>query len=189
MKIPSQITAGDSISWIDDPTSDNLGNPIDSGLWTLKYAFQQTGTANVSVTSVTEGSGWKTSLTKTQTAAWSPSLPVFWQAYAEKASERVTLASGSVEINPNVSTANTSTELRSQAQQDLDAVQAAMRAMISGGAVAEYTIGNRSLRKISLTDLIIMESKLKAQVASERKAEMIQNGLGNPHNVFVRFGR
>jgi len=187
MKIPSQITAGDSTSWVDNPTSDNLGNPIDSVSWTLKYALQQSSATNLTVTAAAEGSGWKTSLTKVQTAAWSAGVPVYWQAYAEKGSERVTLGSGSVQINPNISSATGSTDLRSQAQQDLDAVNAAIRSMLSGGAVQEYTIGNRSLRKMQLSDLLVLQSQLKAQVARDNKAQSIANGLGNPNNVFVRF--
>ena len=31
------------------------------------------------------------------------------------------------------------------------------------------------------------QSQLKAEVVRERKANMIANGLGNPHNLFVRF--
>jgi hypothetical protein len=76
---------------------------------------------------------------------------------------------------------------RSQAQQDLDAVQAAIRALVSGGVVREYTIGNRSLKKYELADLMQLESKLKAEVKREQMAELMANGLGNPHNLFVRF--
>lgn len=186
MKIPSEITAGDSISWLDDPTSDNLGNPIDI-TWTLKYDFRQSATS-LSVTSAVDGAGWKTSLSAAQTALFSDGIAYF-QAYATKVSERVTLGSGQITFSKNLAASTGSYDGRSQAQQDLDAVQAAMRAMISGGAVAEYTIGNRSLRKISMSDLIILESKLKAEVAKEKKSESIKNGLGNPHNVFVRFNR
>ena len=188
MKIPSQISAGDSISWIDDPSSDNLGNQIDSSSWTLKYDFRQNGVANLTVTAIAQGSGWKTSLTKAQTAAYAAG-PLYYQAYAEKAAERVTLGSGSIEIFLNLTAAANTAEFRSQAEQDLAAVQAAIRSIISGGAVAEYTIGNRSLRKTPMTDLLMLESKLKAEVAREKKAESISNGLGNPHNVFVRFRR
>jgi predicted GIY-YIG superfamily endonuclease len=31
------------------------------------------------------------------------------------------------------------------------------------------------------------ESRLKAEVKREQKAALIANGLGNPHNLFVRF--
>lgn len=187
MKIPSIITAGDSLTWDDDPSTDNLGNAITSTDWTLKYAFQQTGQSNLIVASTAQGTGWRTVLTKAQTAVYSQSYKLFWQAYAEKASDRVTLGAGSITIKPVVQGAGSSTELRSQAQQDLEAVQSAMRTMISGGAVQEYTIAGRSLKKISMADLIMLESKLKYQLAQERKAESIANGLGNPSNVFVRF--
>lgn len=187
MKIPPQITAGDSASWLDDQTTDNLGNAIDS-TWTLKYVFQQANADNITVTSVTDGSGWKTSLTKAQTVLWVPNIAVYFQAYAEKSTDRISIGSGSVKILPNISGGDTD-DLRSQAQQDLDAIQAAMRAMISGGAVAEYTIGNRSLRKLPMSELLVMESRLKAEVAREKQAENIKNGLGNNRNVFVRFGK
>lgn len=187
MKIPSIITAGDSISWLDDPTSDNLGNAVDSGSWTLKYDFRQ-ASVTLSVTATASGSGWKTSLSATQSATFAAGVAYF-QAYATKASERVTLGSGQVTFLKNLAASTTPYEGRSQAQQDLDAVQAAMRSMYSGGAVQEYSIGGRSVRKIALTELITMESQLKVQVARERKAEMIKNGLGNPHNVFVRFNK
>ena len=77
---------------------------------------------------------------------------------------------------------------RSQAQKDLEAVQAAIRTIISGGAVAEYRIGTRSLKKYELSELLTLESRLKAEVVREKKAEMIANGLGNPSSLFVRFG-
>jgi hypothetical protein len=38
-----------------------------------------------------------------------------------------------------------------------------------------------------LNQLIELESKLKAELIREQKAELIANGLGNPHNLFVRF--
>ena len=78
---------------------------------------------------------------------------------------------------------------RSQSQKDLDACQAAIRSLMSGGAVQEYRIGTRSLKRYDLAELLALESRLKAQVARESKAAMIANGLGNPHNLFVRFGR
>ena len=59
--------------------------------------------------------------------------------------------------------------------------------MISGGAVAEYSIGTRRLKKMEMADLLQLEGKLKAEVKREQMADLIANGLGNPHNLFVRF--
>jgi len=65
-------------------------------------------------------------------------------------------------------------------------VQAAIRAIISGQA-KQYSIGNRSFTKLDLGQLMERESMLKAEVKREQKAALIANGLGNPHNLFVRF--
>jgi hypothetical protein len=54
--------------------------------------------------------------------------------------------------------------------------------------VAEYTIGNRSLKSMPMTDLIALENKLKADVAKEARAERIAKGLNSGRAVYVRFG-
>jgi len=72
------------------------------------------------------------------------------------------------------------------ADQDLYAVTAAIRAIISAKA-AEYSIGNRTFKRIDLAELRVRESQLKAIVVRERKAAMIANGLGDPHSLYVRF--
>jgi len=51
----------------------------------------------------------------------------------------------------------------------------------------QYTIGSRSFTKLDLGELMERESKLKAEVKREQMADLIANGLGNPHNLFVRF--
>ena len=66
-------------------------------------------------------------------------------------------------------------------------MQAAIRAMVAGGAVAEYTIGSRRLKKLPLTELLQLEAKLKAEVKREQAADLAANGLGHPHSLFVRF--
>lgn len=185
MKIPSQITAGDSISWDDVPSTDNLGNQVDSSLWTLKYDFRQAGATNLTVTSAAQGLGWRTTLTKIQTSGFA-SGKVYFQAYAESGTDRVTLGAGSFTIEKNVSTAANTDEFRSQAEQDLAAVETAIRSLVSGGAKA-YTIGGRSMTKNDMADLLMWRDRLKGIVAKEKKAERLANGLGNPSNVFVRF--
>ncbi len=76
---------------------------------------------------------------------------------------------------------------RSQVKQDLEAIQLAIRTLVQGGAVQEYKIGNRNLKRYDLADLIQLEARYKAEVKREEQAEMMANGLGNPRNMFVRF--
>lgn len=181
MKIPSEIFAGDSASWDDNPTTDNLGNEISSSSWTLKYVIS--GATALTLTAVANGTGWRTAISKSESATLGAGS-FYWQAYAESGSSRVTLGSGRITVR---AAAGNAVSGKSQARQDLDAVQAAMRAMIAGGAVSEYTVGNRSVRKMSMADLIQLEAKLKREVMAEEKAENIANGIGNPSNILVRF--
>jgi hypothetical protein len=117
----------------------------------------------------------------------------FWQAVAVEvdSAEQTTAGAGQLKIDPSLAFTGTPGEFdgRSQARKDLDACQAAIRALVSGGAVAEYTIGNRRLKKMELSDLMALESKLKADVVREEQATMIANGMGDPRKLYVRFTR
>lgn len=186
MNIPSIITAGDSISWDDSETTDNLGNRISSVDWTLTYALR--GPVNLSVNAVSNGSGWRTTFTAVQTATLSQEGYYFYQAYATKASERVTLGTGRVEVKKNLAAVTQANyDGRSQLRKDYDAIDAAIRSMISGGAVQSYQIGQRQLSKIALPDLIQLRSKIKQELVREETAQKIAEGKGSPNNLFVRF--
>lgn len=191
MNIPAQIRAGDSVRWRDDPALDNLGNQISSSSgWTLTY-YLRFNKANHGATAVgtAYGSGWEVALTAAVTAGFDPGH-WFWQAIASKGTDKVTLGAGQFEALRNLAYAGNpgAFDGRSQAHQDLDAVDAAIRTLISGGVVQEYRIGNRSLKRYDLAELQVLRSRLIAEVKREQAADSIANGLGNPHSVFVRFG-
>lgn len=189
MNIPAQIRAGDTVKWRDDAGRDNLGNEITSVSWTLTY-YLRTNTASegATVVGVAYGQGWENTIAAATSGAFDAGQ-WYWQAIATAGAEKVTLGAGQLEVLPALNYSGTpgAFDGRSQAQKDLDAVQAAIRTMISGGAVQEYTIGNRRLKKMEMTDLLTLESSLKASVKREQAAQLAANGLGNPHNLFVRF--
>jgi hypothetical protein len=189
VRIPSQIRAGDTIQWRDAPGVDNLGNAIDSGSWSLSY-YLRTNTASEGATVVgsADGTGWEFTIAAATSTGFDAGT-WFWQAVATKTGSTITMGSGQLTVLRSLSYTGTpgAVDGRSQAQQDLDAVQAAIRALVSGGAVQQYSIGSRSLTKMRLEDLMTLESKLKADVKREQMAELMANGLGNPHNLFVRF--
>jgi hypothetical protein len=190
VNIPAQIRAGDTVKWRDVASSDNLGNAISSsGGWTLTYYLRFNKThEGATVVGTAYGTGWEFLIAQ-GTSTGFDSGQWYWQAEATKSGEHVTLGAGQLEVLPGLSYAGQPSAFdgRSQAQKDLDAVQAAIRAMIAGGAVAEYTIGSRRLKKMELADLLTLEGKLKAEVKREQAAALAANGLGNPHNLFVRF--
>jgi hypothetical protein len=191
VNFPARITEGDTVKWRDDASTDVFGNAISSPTgWTLTYYFRfDRNNHGATAVGTAYGQGWQFSLTAATTEGFHPDDTGYWQAVATKAGETVTLGSGQFEIDANLAYTGTpaAVDNRSQAQKDLDAVQAAIRPRFSGGAVAEYTIGSRRLKKMELADLLALESNLKASVKREQAAQLQANGLGNPHNLFVRF--
>jgi hypothetical protein len=189
VNIPAQIRAGDTVKWRDSATRDTLGNAVSSSSWTLTYYLRfDKNSEGATVVGTAYGTGWEFAIAAATSADFDAGQ-WYWQAIATAGSEKLTLGAGQLEVLAGLGYAGSpgAFDGRTQTQKDLDAVQAAIRAMISGGAVAEYTIGSRRLKKMEMADLLTLESKLKAEVKREQKASMIANGLGNPHNLFVRF--
>lgn len=181
MNIPQQITAGDSASWTDVATD------ASSPTWALTYTLR--GPTGLTLTGVSEGGGWRTSITAAQSGALIAGT-YYWQASISSGADRRTLGNGTVQVLPNLAFTGDASAYdgRSQAEQDLAAVQATMRAVITGGAVQEYSIGARSLKKMAMADLIALESKLKADVTREKRRARLAAGLDSGRAVFVRFG-
>lgn len=190
MRIPQAIRDGDTVVWLDQPTVDVFGQPIDSSTHTLVY-FLRSNAAGVAetVTGVAQGSEWL--FTWTVAESLSSQATYYWQAVATAlvGGAKTTLGTGSLTIEPSLAYVGTpgAYDGRSQAEKDLEAVQGAIRALLAGGSTKEYRIGNRTLKRYDMAELLQLEAKLKADVAREKQAEMIANGLGNPRNMFVRF--
>ncbi|MEK9824207.1 MAG: hypothetical protein VW779_00290 [Halieaceae bacterium] len=194
MAIPPSITSGVDAVWTDAETVDVFGDAVTNTTHTLVYYFRlNTVGEGVTATSVAYETGWKTTLSAATTSSMSPSDSWYFQAVATNISDSTTIeySRGQIEVQASLAYSGTpgAFDGRTQAQQDLDAVKAAIRSLISGGAVAEYRIGNRNLRRYDLSELIELESRLKSIVAKENKAKLIASGLGDPHNLYVRFNR
>jgi len=190
VNIPAQIRAGDTVKWRDVASTDVFGNQVSSSnSWTLTYYLRtNTNHEGATVVGTTYGTGWEFLIAQATTAGFDVGQ-WYWQAEATKSGEHITLGAGQLTVLAGMSYAGLPSAFdgRSQSQKDLDAVQAAIRAIVSGGVVQEYKIGTRSLKKYEMADLIALEGKLKAEVKREQAAQLAANGLGNPHNLFVRF--
>ncbi len=192
MAIPPSITSGVDAVWVDAETVDVFGDAVTSSTHSLVYYFRlNTNSQGLTATSVAYDSGWKTTLTAAATAASDPSPNWFFQAVLTKISDSTVqeYSRGQIEIRPSLAYTGTpgAFDGRTQAQKDLDAVKAAIRSIVSGGAVSEYRIGSRNLKRYDLSELLELESRLKSIVAKENKAKLIASGLGDPHNLYVRF--
>lgn len=190
VKIPSEIRQGDTIKFRDVATQDNLGNTIDS-TWTLEYSIRTDASGNgVTTTAAAYGDGWETTLSSGTTGSMLPGT-WYWQATAYKGTDVITLGSGQTKVLVNLHFSGTANAYdgRSQAEKDLADVEAAIRAIAQGGASKEYRIGGRQLKRYDMGELLVLKSQLKAEIVREKKQDTIRNGLGNPHNLFIRFGK
>jgi hypothetical protein len=161
--------------------------------WVLSFSFRGPQiSGGLDITGTPQGTGWALALTSAQTAALNTGatpLVWTWQAYATLAGARVTAGFGTINVRPNLAglAVGTSFDGRSQAEQDLAAVRAEISARLNNGATLEYTIGNRSLKKEPMAELVILEQRCLRIVAREKRAQAAANGLGNPKRVAVRF--
>ena len=191
MTFPSEIRAGDLIQWRLPSTQDVFGNSISSPDWSVIY-YLRTNTVPIgaTVTSSAFNDGFQFSITSNVSSTFIKG-DWFYQAVANKSgNEKQTIATGSFKVLPTLEFSGNAVNFdgRSQVEKDLETIQTAIRNIISGGVVQEYKIGTRTAKKYELSELIMLESRYKAELVREKQAELIANGLGNPRATFVRFG-
>lgn len=195
MAIPSVIPAGVDVSWTDAETTDNFGNALTSADYNLRYYFRHsTAGQGANILAVADGSGWRTELTSLQTTNWTPGNDWYFQAVLSKigADDMYEYSRGQIKVNESLVYIGSNPDAfdgRSQARKDLDAVEAAIRSIATGGLVSEYRIGNRNLKRYSMAELIQLKHELKSIVNREDRAKLMASGLGDPHNLYVRFNR
>ena len=188
MNIPKSLRAGSTWTWREDSLVDPYGDAIQStDSWVLTFYIRTNNVSGVTVVGSTYGTGWQFDVAASSTGIAAGDY--FWQEEATKGALKYDVGTGSVEILKSlVYTGDVSAiQAKSQVEQDLDTVEAAIRTLISDGVVKEYSIGGRSLKKYDLADLTALRSQLKYQLSLEKKAELIRNGQGNPHQMLVRF--
>lgn len=190
MTVPPAIRAGDTIQWIEPPQTDLSGNAATSASWSfVSYLRHHQTHEGATVTGAARSDGgWTMAISATTSAGFDVGL-WFWQSRITNGATVLTVGNGSSSVLPNLSYTGLPAgyDGRSQAQQDLDAVELAIRQLVGKGAKS-YTIGSRSFTAQDLGELIKWRAELKTQVARESAAGRIAAGLGDPRNLFVRFG-
>jgi hypothetical protein len=181
--IPQSFRAGDYVTWIETEADEDA---------TAVKAYLRTNAATgLTLTGVEVDTGWEFEITSAQSAALTVGD---WQcqiaATVDAEQETVRVNSFTVLRSLVYTGSPAAVDFRTQAQQDLDAVDAAIRALTTGG-IQEYWIGTgaggRKVVRTDLAELIKWRDRLMAQVASEKRADDIANGLGDRRKVYIRF--
>ena len=188
--LPSEIIAGTTIEWVDEATTAGINETISSPDWTLEY-FLRTNTASeghISTgTQYQNSTGWQFTISATDSAGFAAG-DWFWSARAFKSGKVFEIGSGELVVKQSLQYTGTPSAIdnRTQTEIDLDAVTAAIRAIIADKA-AKYSIGGRSFERINLPELRAREAELKARVFSEKRYSLKSQGLGDPKNLYVHF--
>lgn len=189
ISVPEIIYAGDTIIFDVPAFTDPVGENVDSGTYTLVwYARTNTASEGASITGVAEADGWRITVPSSTTTGFDAGLWT-WQAIATSGALQYTAGRGQFTVKATLEYAGTpgAFDDRSRAEIDLEKVEAAIRTLAEGGVVQEYTIGNRSLKRYKMGELLQLRDALKAEVDRERRAEKVRQGLGNPGVTRVRF--
>jgi hypothetical protein len=195
--IPKVFRAGDGVSWTEteiDPAATSPTAYLRTSAGAAPNQYLGGTTAGGLVIAATPSSsvtnGWQFLISSVDSAA----MPAGdWQAQivATLAGQQQTIRVSSFSVLPSLAFTGTPTafETRSQAQIDLDAVEAAIRALTSGAQ--EYWVGTggggRRVRRADLAELIAWRDRLVAKVKAEARAEDEANGRNSERGIFVRF--
>lgn len=183
------------MTWRDEAARDNLGAAIDGSNHGLTY-YLRTNTnhqgatvAGVTVAGTPAGSGWTFTIAAGTTDGFAAGCGFAGGCHRQRWWRGHDAGRWSADGAGGSGLHRPAERVRwpFAGAEGSEAVQAAIRAIVSGGVVQEYKIGTRSLKKYEMADLIALEGKLKAEVKREQAAQLAANGLGNPHNLFVRF--
>lgn len=173
------IIAGDTLSF----TESVPAYPASAG-WTLTYRLVPRSSSASAITFSASASGDEHAVlvAAATTAAWIAGS-YSWSSYVTKTTQRFSIASGTVEILPDPATVAAGTDRRTHAQIVLEAIEAVIEGRASKDQ-EEFRIGERSLKRTPIADLLALKEAYEGKVARERLAA---KGIDS-RRVFVRFG-
>lgn len=167
---PLEARAGLTWAW----TRSLSDYPASAG-WTLTYWLKRlsaTG-ANFSIVATASGADYAVSVSAATTSAYTAD-EYSWVAVVSKAGDAYEVDRGTLEVLPRYDQA-ANLDDRSHARKMLDAIEAVLENRATSD-VLEYTIGQRSLRKMEALELTQWRDHYAAKVAAEERATSGQGG-------------
>ena len=165
INFPQKITAGDSLC-ISIPPQEHAGNTYTSSNYALKVLLRGIG-SSVDIACVANGDGWTATLSPTQSQLLQAGV-VKWVAVVSSSSERITIQSGTILLEDDLTNA-TNYDARTVAQKALaDAENALATFASSGGKVKKYVIANRQMEFETSAEIMVAINYWKIKVANEK---------------------
>lgn len=184
--IPGEITKGETVEW---QTTSTEYPPADG--WTLTTYFRcNAANSGVDVVASVDGSDYLSTMTLADSAKLTGRVD--WQAWvskgAEETLERHQIGSGFLEAKPGFVSidADDAHDGRSAVKQTLDAIRAALTKTATR-AQLERTVGNKTIRWMSIEELIKAETRFQQLYNQELQADQLRNGGSFLPNVYIRL--
>lgn len=175
LNIPRTITPGDTVSWRDSFCD---YKPPD---YSLSWAIR--GASAINLDAIATGDEFETTITPAQSGTLVAGS-YFFQAYTRYGDNRITIGSGQITVLANLGALADPYDGSTTAQKMLAAVEEAIQARLSGGAVDSYEIKGRQLNRTPLPDLVKLRDQLKIEVAREQAAAGL---MPDARRLFVKF--
>jgi hypothetical protein len=190
LNVPVNFSAGDRIVFYTDPIP---GVNVDTGQsilmqppnFTLSFAFR--GAGYLDVTAAPDGDRFKTIISSADSSTLEPEI-LTWQGYVtDLAGDRTTVGRGQTLVIVNLAESNDAplTEVQTL-QAQLDKVNAAISARLTGNAVVEYEINGRRLKYVPLPDLTQLRDTLKKELFRAQNAALSAKGQTSRRR-YIRF--
>lgn len=182
---PSEITRGETVAW-----SKSLSGYLPADGWALTYYFRGAG-KGVDVVGVADGNTWTNTITAVQSASLAAGR-YDYQGWVSKGSgddlEQHQVAAGTLTVKQGLTDVDVETiyDGRSEAKQTLDAIRAAM-ARSATRAQLRRTIGDKSIEYMSMSELIVAESRFAQLVNAEARNERVNQGGSFFQTIYTRF--
>lgn len=172
MSIPSVITAGDSLSFVESYSSYPAGDG-----WSLQIILMNQA-GKIELGSSASGNDFAFEIAAAETASWTAgsyrAIPVF-----SNSAERITLDSSPVTVEPDPLTVN-ALDGRTQAQRILDSLRACYESFVKTGMVQEVGINGRVTKFRTAEDILDQINYWQTVVNAEyaKKSGNASGGFG-----------
>ena len=184
--IPAVIPAGTTIKWRDPSATVPFDETATSADWTLTYYLRSSAPDAHTVVGTAHNSGWEFVISATDSAGFDEGK-WGWEAILIKGDDKHRIGHGDIEVKQTLIYTGTAgvLETRTRNEIDRDNIEIALRKFNDG--VQEYTIGNRTFKRVHMNDLRVRLQELKSICNREKAAQTQAQGLGRPDTVGIRF--
>lgn len=171
---PARLVAGDTWAW------KKALSDYPASTWVLSYALR-CAAGYVNITASADGDNHSVSVAAATTAVYAAGR-YYWQSYVTSGSTRYTVAEGVLEVEGNYAATSAAADKRTHARKMLEAIEAVLEGVATSD-VLEYSIGGRSLKRMSRQDLIKLHAYYKGQVGAEEGTGNLGRSLGVTFSV------